>query len=218
MTTQQTDEKIVVIYDTYCGWCYGAGPVFDALVDSDANVEVLHRHLFEGDAAPKMSEGKGAQILQLIPQVEGLTGQKFSDAFKTNVAGSDTEVLRSGLSAQAAALVHAQGAEKEFAVRKRLETLHFGEGLSSTDRAAIIEALIAEGVAPEEADKIGTPELEAQAAEYSAEAKALMAAVGSRGVPTVLKVKGDTITPINHQAFYGRPETVADKISTITDI
>ncbi|WP_282096226.1 DsbA family protein [Epibacterium ulvae] len=213
-----SEEKLIVIYDTFCGWCYGAAPVFDAIVDTDSKVEVLHRHLFDGPYAPKMSEGKGAQILKLIPHVEGLTGQIFSEAFKDNIARSETEVLASGLSAQAAALVHDQGPEKEFALRHRLETLHFGEGMSSTDRQAIVDALIAEGVAPDQAERIGTPELEAKATAYAERAKVLMAAVGSRGVPTVLKVSGDHVTQVDHQTFYGRPETVPATPAEFTSI
>ncbi len=211
-----TTEKTVIIYDTFCGWCYGAAPVFDAVVKAGDNVEVLHRHLFEGAGAPRMSDGKGEQILQTIPQIEALTGQEFSQAFKDKIARSPTEVLESGLSAQAAALVHDQGPEKEFALRHRLEVLHFGEGVSSTDRQAIIDALIAEGVAPEQAARIGTPELEAKAAELSGRAQALMAAVQSRGVPTVLKVKGDQVVQLDHQAFYSRPEAIEDIFKATT--
>ncbi len=211
-----SDEKTVIVYDTFCGWCYGAAPVFDAIVGAGENVEVLHRHLFEGAAAPRMSEGKGDQILRLIPQVEALTGQSFSEAFKTNIARSQTEILESGLSAQAAALVHDQGPKKEFAVRHRLESLHFGEGVSSNDRQAIIDALIAEGVAPQEAERIGTPELEAEAAALADRAKMMMEEVQSRGVPTVLKIDGDRKIQLDHQAFYGRPGTIEEIFDVTT--
>ncbi len=209
---EQAKDKFVVIYDTYCGWCYAAAPVFDAIIDTGAEVEVLHRHLFDGVSAPRMSEGKGAQILQTIPHIETLTGQIFSDSFKTNIAQSESEVLKSGLSAQAAALIHDLGPKKEFALRRRLENLHFRQGVSSNDRQAIVGALIAEGVAPEQAEQIGTPALQAKAARQTEKAKSLMAAVGSRGVPTVLKVRGNQLTQIDHQAFYGRPEAVADSV------
>jgi len=211
-------EKFIVIYDTFCGWCYGAAPVFDALIKTDADVEVLHRHLFQGASAPEMKAGKGAQILQTIPHIEALTGQTFSDAFKSDIALSETEVLESGLSAQAAALVHDQGPEKEFALRRRLENLHFGEGMSSSDRQAIVDALIAEGVAPDQAKRIGTPELAAGATALASRAHSLMTAVGSRAVPTVLKVKGDKVTQVDHQAFYGRPEAVPSHPKDLANI
>lgn len=213
-----TKEKLIVIYDTFCGWCYGASPVFDALLETDADVEVLHRHLFQGASSPRMSEGKGAQILETIPQLEALTGQVFGEDFKTNIAKSETEILASGLSAQAAALVHGQGAEKEFALRRRLENLHFRDGMSSTNRQAIVDALIAEGVSPDEAERIGTPELEAQAAQYTERAKVMMAAVGSRGVPTVLKVNEDDISQVDHQAFYGRAQEINNDLNNLSTL
>lgn len=204
-----SDEKITIIYDTYCGWCHGASDVFDTIEASGAEVEVLHRHLFEGDYRPKMSEGKGAQIVEhLIPRIEALTGQSFTQAYKDKIAMSPTEQLASGYSAQAAALVHDQGAEREFAIRRKLEDLHFGQGVSSSDRTAIVAALIEEGIAPEEAEKLGTPELEAKAEALANRAKALMAAVGSRGVPTVLKTSGGTTRVVDHQAYYGRADAL----------
>lgn len=213
-----TGEKLIVVYDTFCGWCYGASQVFDTLLETDAEIEVLHRHLFQGENAPRMRDGKGAQILQTIPDVETLTGQKFSEAFKAQIVGSETEVLESGLSAQAAALVHGQGAEKEFAVRRRLEKLHFGQGISSSDRQAIVETLVAEGISPEQAERIGTPELAAEAARISGRAKNIMAAVGSHGVPTVIKVNGETAVPVNHQAFYGRAQEIASDLSNLATL
>lgn len=211
-----SDEKITIIYDTYCGWCHGAAEVFDKIEASDLEVEVLHRHLFQGDYRPKMSEGKGVQIVEhLIPRIEALTGQTFTQAYKEKIAGSPTEELASAYSAQAAALVHEQGIEREFAVRRRLEDLHFGQGVSSTDRAAIVAALIDEGIASEEAEKLGTPELEAKAEELADRARALMAAVGSAGVPTVLRGSGNALKMVDHQAYYGRVESLPSNVAEL---
>lgn len=205
-----SDEKITIIYDTYCGWCHGAAEVFDEIEQSGGKVEVLHRHLFQGPNRPRMGDGKGEQILGLIPKIEELTGQTFTEAYKDNIARTPDEVLASGLSAQAAALVHDQGTEAEFAIRRKLEGLHFGKGVSSNDRDAIVAALIEEGIALEEAEKLGSPELEAKAAELSAQAIAMMEAVGSRGVPTVVITRGDKFEVIDHQSYYGRAQDVRE--------
>ena len=207
-----SDEKITIIYDTFCGWCHGASAVFDEIEKSGAEVEVLHRHLFQGANSPRMGDGKGEQILGLIPKIEGLTGQSFTEAYKDNIARTPDEVLESGLSAQAAALVHDQGTAVEFAVRRRLEDLHFGQGVSSNDRAAIVAALIEEGIAPGEAEKLGSPELQAKAEALSQQAIALMDAVGSRGVPTVVKTDGDRISVVDHQSYYGRAAEIREAI------
>ncbi|WP_282154123.1 hypothetical protein [Ruegeria atlantica] len=49
--------RFTYIYDTYCGWCYGAAPVIDALIESGADVTVMHRHLFQGANAYRMGDG-----------------------------------------------------------------------------------------------------------------------------------------------------------------
>ncbi len=43
-----------------------------------------------------------------------------------------------------------------------------------------------------------------------------MASVQSRGVPTVLKVNGDQVTQLDHQAVYGRPEAIEEIFETAT--
>lgn len=203
------DTKFTIIYDTYCGWCYGAAPVFDALLDTGVEVDVLHRHLFQGPLAYRMNAGKGALVLKADARIHQLTGQEFSDTYKENVVLSDTEVLASDLTAQAAALVHDQGAHKEFALRRRLENARFIDGKLASNRTAVIDALLAEGVSASDANQIGTPALVAKADTMSRKAQDLMALVGSQGVPTVLRVVGSKITQIDHSAFYGQPENVA---------
>ena len=210
-----TGDKFIIIYDSFCGWCFAASPVFDALVESGAKVEMYHRHLFQGANEVHMGAGMGAQIMQMIPRIEDLSGQTFGEAFKTNIAMSPTEVVESGLSAQAAALVHGQGAEKENALRGRIETLHFQRGMSALDRDTIVAAAIAEGVAPEQAARIGTPELAAEAAALAAKADELMTTVGARGVPTVLRVRNGQVSAFDHHAYFRRTDALAADVQPL---
>ncbi len=209
-----SNEKFTIIYDTYCGWCYGAAPIFDALVDTGTNVEVLHRQLFQGPLAYRMSEGKGALVLKADARIQELTGQKFSQTYKQNVVLSDTEVLASHYTAQAAALVHEQGPRKEFALRQRLERARYIEGILASNRDAVITALLAEGVSANTAAQIGTQALADKADLVARKAENLMAQVGSQGVPTILRTEGGLITQIDHSAFYGRPAEIASLVLT----
>lgn len=86
-------SSITIINDTGCGWCYGASPVFDALVASGAKVEVLHKHLFAGHNAPRLAVGKGTMIAKADAQIAALTGQVLSEAYTTNILRSTSEVL-----------------------------------------------------------------------------------------------------------------------------
>lgn len=207
-----SEAKFIIIYDTYCGWCYGAAPIFDVLVKQGAKVEVLHRHLFQGPLAYRMSKGKGDQVLKADARINELTGQKFSQQYIDNIVLSDTEVLASHYTAQAAALVHDQGAEKEFAVRRRLETARYIDGISAADRQAVVSALIAEGIPRSEADQIGAPGLIARAETLSRRAQDIMALVEAFGVPTLVKVVDNEFHHIDHSVYYGRPNNIIELI------
>ncbi len=41
MKNQHTSDHHIVINDTFCGWCCGAAPVFDAVAQADPGLEVL---------------------------------------------------------------------------------------------------------------------------------------------------------------------------------
>jgi len=94
-----------------------------------------------------MADGKGERILEADARIAAPSGRRFSQAYIDNIVLSDTEVLDSGYTAQAAALVHEQGAGREFAVRARLETARYVNGVSAADRAAaLMERVGAHGV------------------------------------------------------------------------
>lgn len=203
-----TAEKFIIIYDTYCGWCYGAAPMFDALVESGAEVEVLHRKLFCKPNTPKLSEGKGALIIEADAKIAALTGQPFSQNYIDNVVLSDKEILDSSFTAQAAALVHEQGALKEFSVRKRLEDNRYKHGISAQDRHSVINTLIDEGIAENDAHRVGTEALVAKSNVIAERASQLMSNTSTVGIPTILKTSGNTVEIINHSAYYDKPKDI----------
>ncbi len=200
--------EFIVIYDTYCGWCYGAAPVFDALLNSGADVEVLHRQLFQGNQAHKMSEGKGDLVLAADARISALTGQPFSQRYIDHVVLSETEVLDSTFTAQAAALVHGLGAHKEFAVRHRLETARYIDGVSASDRQAVVASLVEEGISSTSAECIGTPALELKAAGNALRAKQLMETVGVTSIPAVLNIVEGGYQIVDHAAYYEAPDQI----------
>lgn len=209
-------KKFIIIYDTYCGWCYGAAPVFDALLKSGAKVDVLHRHLFQGDNAPRMRVGKGDYIVRMDARIAKLTGQHFSETYTRNVIKSEDEILDSSYSALAAALVHDKGAEKEFSLRRRLEKLRFVDGTSAQNKQAVIKALVDEGIDCDQAVQLDHLSNVEKAQSISRQAIELMSLVGSAGVPTLLYVKGEQVTQVDHSEFYGSPESVLSLLEAST--
>lgn len=191
------------IYDTYCGWCYGGEPVITALVNSGAEVKVLHRHLFQGANAHRMGDGFGRMAMQYDRRIASLSGQEFSDAYARNILQAPDEVLESGLTAKAAALVHGRGAKAEMALAARLQRERFVNGRSAADKAVIEAALAEVGVT---SDLDGA---EDQARAICEEAASLLARYGLSGVPALLRHDASGTQIINIGDFYQSPERIA---------
>ncbi len=201
--------KFIVIYDTYCGWCYGAHPIFDALIKSGADVETYHCHLFQGANAHKMADGFGAQAESYDMRIAQMSGQPFSKLYVRNILRSDTEVLASALTAQAACLVHERGAKTEMSLAARLQKARYVDGVSAANRDAVVSALIAEGVEAEQANRIGTADLAAQTAAIADEATAWMRKVGASGVPTLIKIQDNKMASIDVASYFGRASDIS---------
>lgn len=203
-----SDIKFVIVYDTYCGWCYGAHPVFDALVNSGADVETYHRHLFQGANAHRMADGFGAQAETYDARIGEMSGQPFSEDYVNNILRSDSEVLESKLTAQAAHLIRERGAKAELDLAARLQKQRYVEGVSAANRDMVVAALIAEGVSPEAAERIGSKGLAAETESSTQKAIAWMEAVGGQGVPTVVMINGDTTTAIDASRYMGNSQAI----------
>lgn len=201
--------RFKIVYDNYCGWCYGAHPIFSALTKGRADVSVYHRLLFSGQNAPRMADGFGRMALAYDKRIGQLTGQEFSQAYVENVLMSPTEVLSSDVTAQAAALVRDQGATVELELANRLQRARYVDGTTAADRTHVIEALVDAGIGRDIAeDKLGSPALLAEAERTAHKAERLMTAAGASGVPLLIFETDGVQRVVDLSAFYQRPETI----------
>ncbi|WP_282120652.1 DsbA family protein [Ruegeria atlantica] len=195
--------RFTYIYDTYCGWCHGAAPVINALVESGADVTVMHRHLFQGANAYRMGDGFARMALQYDRRVEQLTGQVFSDTYVQDILGNPDEVLDSSLTAYAAALVHDQGAGAEIKLANVLQRARYVDGISAGNGEAVRSALIEFSV------NRSLDEGRSLARQISTDAANLQSRFGSQGVPTlVMQIDGRT-TQVDVSTYYHFPEEIA---------
>lgn len=199
--------RFTYIYDTYCGWCYGASPVLHALVDSGAEVALMHRYLFQGANAHRMGDGFGKMAQVYDRRIASLTGQEFSEAYADNVLGQADEVLDSGLTALAAALVHDLGAGVELALASDLQTARFVNGVSAANTDHVIAILAKYGV--------NAPLDTAQnaAAAMSRDAQRLQDQVGASGVPVLLRHDENTVHPVNISSYYQTPGDISELVA-----
>lgn len=195
--------RYTYIYDTYCGWCYGASPIISALIDSEADVRALHRRLFYGSNTHRMGDGFGRAARVYDHKIETLTGQRFSAVYVQQVLDDPDEILTSAATACAAALVHDKGAKVEMALARALQQARFIEGRSALDdehvqtvlRGFGVDAPLAQGAA--------------KARSIQSEASDLMHRFGVSGVPTLLQHDGHKVRVIDLSKHYATPKSIA---------
>jgi hypothetical protein len=86
---------------------------------------------------------------------------------------------------------------------------------SSGDCQVIVDALIAESVEDHRTLWIGMPEPAAQAALNAEKPSSVMSDVGAGGVPTVLKVEGDRVSPTRRGSGLVRQPNALSKLSAV---
>ncbi|WP_052249527.1 hypothetical protein [Tateyamaria sp. ANG-S1] len=195
-------RRFTYIYDTYCGWCRGAHPVIAALIDSGAEVEMLHIHLFQGANAHRMADGFGKVALAHDTRVAGLSGQAFDQRYVDHVLGSPTEVLDSTFTAWAAALVHNRGARAEIKLAHDLQNQRYTEGVSAQDRAAVEAAMARLGVTAALEDGAQA------AAQTAARAGQILASLNLGGVPQLFVEENGQRHVLSIAEFYKSPAAV----------
>ena len=195
-------RRFTYIYNTYCGWCRGAHPVIAALIESGAEVEMLHIHLFQGANAHRMADGFGKVALAHDTRVAGLTGEVFDQRYVDHVLGSPTEVLDSTFTAWAAALVHDQGASAEIKLAHDLQNQRYIDGISAQNRAAVETALARLGVTAPLDDGAKA------AAQTAARARQTLASLNLGGVPQLIVEKTGQRHVLSIADFYKSPSSV----------
>lgn len=197
--------RFTYLYDTYCGWCYAGAPVVSALVEAGADVEMHHRLLFAPEQAQTMGSGLGAMIEQYDARAEELSGQPFTETYRENVLRSPDERLDSSLTAQAAALVHDQGAKAEMKLARRLQKARWEDGRSAQD-AEYMEQILRE--------EFGVDAPLASAAEaardMARETETMMMQYGLSGVPVLIMERDEKLYNVALSDYYRQAEKITE--------
>ncbi len=195
-------ERFTYIYDTYCGWCRGSHPIVEALIESGANVRVLHRHLFVGDNAHSMKGGFGQYALTHDKRISKLSGLSFSEKYISGILESPTEAIDSTYTAWAAALISDQGSKVEMAVAGKLLNLRYQEGISAFDKGVV------ERVLKEFGENRPLEEGKDRAKRISEEAIHLLQEQQRTSVPTLIHHSPTQNKLIDIISYFGQPNRI----------
>lgn len=202
-------HPITIVYDTYCGWCYGAEPVLSALVESGAPVRLLHRALFTGRNRPRMADF-GAIAWQHDQRIAALSGQTFSDDYRRQVLEAPGEVLDSWPTALAAAAVAEQGPAAELALARRLQHARYVDGRPAADLADVEAALREAGLGAAAARSALSGDATVQDAALSRQrqAAALLRRTGADAVPALVVHADGADRRVDLGPYLGRPDAL----------
>lgn len=195
-------RRFIYIYDTYCGYCRGAHPTISALIESGAEVEMLHVHLFRDSKAHRMADGFAKHALAHDTRIAALTGQDFDQNYVEHVLQSPTEILDSTFTAWAAALVHDRGAKIEIKLAHDLQNLRYLDGISAQNRSAVEAALARLGVTSPLEGGVKT------AAQTAMRAKEILNSLNLSTVPQLIVEDSGERTVLSIADFYKSPTAV----------
>jgi putative protein-disulfide isomerase len=210
--------ELCYIFDTLCGWCYGATPALFAAREAFGDalaITLLHGGLFTGENSRPMADMRPI-ALEHDKRIHELTGQPFSNAYLQNIVMNDDVVHDSTPTAIAHQVVK-RALQK--APARLLDFLHatqharFVEGKDLTIWSTYIPIVKPFALSPKQFFD-GFYDVKTRAA-VDAEfklARGLMEETGAEGFPSfVLKAKGESFL-IPHARLLKAPEGIVSRI------
>ena len=199
---------LTYLFDPLCGWCYGASPAVEALIrNPDFVVSLIPSGLFAGTGAFAMNEGFAAHAWEADCRISSLTGQPFSEVYRTDVLGSRTARLDSNSANLAFTAVHLTAPAREFEVLKAIQYARYVDGRDNGDVTIVADILRSLSLS-EALDHFTVSDdcLHAANRARIETAKAEMHRFGARGVPTLITGQGQHRHLVSSQALYGGAE------------
>jgi putative protein-disulfide isomerase len=201
---------LTYLFDPLCGWCYGALPVAEKLMEQDGFAfELVPTGLFADQGAFPMNAGFAAHAWEADQRIAQLTGQVFTEHYRSNVLQSEKGRVDSGPATLALTAVRLTAPDREFAALKVIQSARYVHGRDNGDQA-VIDDVLAELNLKEAAARFAAPDEELLSANRAriAEGQAEMRRFGARGVPTLIAGQGPNRRVVSSSALYGDADTL----------
>ncbi|MBB5944021.1 DsbA family protein [Xanthomonas sp. 3307] len=180
--------RLTYLFDPLCGWCYGAIPALDQLAQvPGVTVRLAPTGLFAGENARPMEASFAVYAWQNDQRIARLTGQAFSEAYRSQVLGATGTLFDSAPATLGVIAVGMTAPEREREALKTLQRARYVDGRNTSDRVVVAEVLSGAGFA-DAAQRVVSPDADMLGA-YRASidaARGEMARFGAQGVPTLV--------------------------------
>jgi putative protein-disulfide isomerase len=133
---------VACLFDPLCGWCYGAGPALARLaLQPGIRLELVPVGLFTGEYARAMDSGFAAYAWANDQRIEQLTGQRFSQDYRSKVLQNRGQPFDSGPATLALSAVHLCAPERELEALKVIQKARYVDGEDVTTKAILVAIL-----------------------------------------------------------------------------
>jgi putative protein-disulfide isomerase len=214
----RTEATLAFAYDPMCGWCYAVAPVVDALVRSlgdRVSLRMLHVGLFAGDGARPQSIEFARFAWSNDQRIAALTGQPFSETYRTRVLWNPRVRTDSWPAALAMQLIAAARPDREVAALHAIQRMRFVDGRDVTEPSTLAEVAREVGVDTSTFEELlANPVIAERADRAAADGRALVESVGAHGVPVLALLGNDgTVRRLPHEDWLGNPARAAASVA-----
>ena len=209
-------KNLYYVFDPLCGWCYGAGATVAALSANPAfTLRALPSGLFADSGGRRMDEAFASYAWSNDQRIERLTGQPFSERYRSGVLADFRQAFDSGpatLALTAVALTDPQAELQTLAVLQRARYVD-GQDITRYDTLA---ALLQHSGLPQAAARLSAADTDAELLELrrarQTKAQALLQAHGARGVPAFILEHDGNRQLLRTDAVYTDPQGFIDSL------
>jgi putative protein-disulfide isomerase len=199
--------QLTYLMDPLCGWCYGASPALQALaVEPGVQITIAPTGLFAGDGSRPMSPEFAAYAWGNDQRIASLTGQRFTERYRTHLLGDTRKRFDSGPATLALTAVMLTAPDMELHALRAVQEARYADGRDTADVAVLAEVL-----RELQLDAAAQRLLESDDALVGENRKRMssarrdMATFGVQGVPNLIVSNGEVRRPVASGRLYSAP-------------
>jgi putative protein-disulfide isomerase len=206
--------QITYLFDPLCGWCYGASPVLEQLAGLvDATLELAPTGLFAGPAARTMDQHFAAYAWQNDQRIARLTGQPFSEAYRSGILGNAGSPFDSVPATFGIVAVGLTDPARQLDALRLLQRARYVDGRDNCSLQVVADVL-EEARLADAGRRVRSPDDELIAAYRTriAATRADMTRFSADGVPALVVGDGAGRRLLNSSVLFGRFDLLAAQL------
>jgi putative protein-disulfide isomerase len=207
---------VTCLFDPLCGWCYGASPAIQKLGQhATIRLELAPTGLFAGTGGRTMDAAFADYAWSNDLRIEKLTGQRFTEDYRTQVLGKPGSRFDSAVTTLALTAVTLTEPQRELEALKILQEARYVHALD-TSAVPVVEKLLQNMELGAAADRLAAGDIELLSINTARiqKAKGLMQTVGAQGVPALVVTDDNGSRLLRGNALYGSFDSLLSQIAT----